>query len=33
MNILENIEGKTIIWSHYTHDVRRIIAEIKKSIW
>ena len=30
MNILENIEGKTIIWSHYTHDVRRIIAEIKK---
>ena len=30
MNILENIEGKTIIWSHYTHDVRRIIEEIKK---
>jgi SNF2 family DNA or RNA helicase len=30
MSILENIEGKTIIWSHYTHDVRRIIAEIKK---
>jgi len=30
MNILENVEGKTIIWSHYTHDVRRIIAEIKK---
>ena len=30
MNILENIEGKTIIWSHYTHDVRRIISEIKK---
>jgi len=30
MNILENIEGKSIIWSHYTHDVRRIIAEIKK---
>ena len=30
MNILENIEGKTIIWSHYTHDVKRIIAEIKK---
>jgi len=30
MNILENVEGKTIIWSHYTHDVRRIIKEIKK---
>ena len=30
MSILENIEGKTIIWSHYTHDVRRIIEEIKK---
>ena len=30
MNILENVEGKTIIWSHYTHDVRRIIEEIKK---
>ena len=30
MSILENIEGKTIIWSHYTHDVERIIKEIKK---
>ena len=30
MNILENIEGKTIIWSHYTYDVKRIIEEIKK---
>ena len=30
MNILENVEGKSIIWSHYTHDVRRIISEIKK---
>ena len=30
MTILENIEGKTIIWSHYTHDVERIIKEIKK---
>jgi SNF2 family DNA or RNA helicase len=30
MNILENVEGKTIIWSHYTHDVRRIIKEIKR---
>ena len=30
MSILENVDGKTIIWSHYTHDVRRIIKEIKK---
>ena len=30
MSILENVEGKTIIWSHYTHDVRRIIKEIKR---
>jgi len=30
MSILENVDGKTIIWSHYTHDVRRIIKEIKR---
>ena len=30
MSILENVEGKSIIWSHYTHDVRRIIKEIKR---
>jgi len=30
MTILENIEGKTIIWSHYKHDVKRILEEIKK---
>ena len=30
MNILENIEGKSIIWSHYTHDVKRIIEKIKQ---
>ena len=30
MNILENIEGKSIIWSHYTHDVKRIIKKIKE---
>ena len=27
---VEGAEGKTIIWSHYTHDVKRIISEIKK---
>ena len=31
MSILENVEGKTIIWSHYTHDVRRIIKEVKRA--
>ena len=30
MDILEKVEGKAIIWSHYTYDVKRIIAEIKK---
>ena len=30
MDILENVEGKAIIWSHYTHDVKRIIKEIQK---
>ena len=30
MSILENVEGKTIIWSHYTHDVKRIITKIKE---
>jgi len=30
MSILENVEGKAIIWSHYTHDVKRIIAKIKE---
>ena len=30
MDILENVEGKAVIWSHYTHDVRRIIEEIKR---
>jgi SNF2 family DNA or RNA helicase len=30
MDILENVHGKAVIWSHYTHDVRRIIDEIKR---
>jgi SNF2 family DNA or RNA helicase len=30
MEILEKVEGKAIIWSHYTHDVKRIIKEIQK---
>jgi SNF2 family DNA or RNA helicase len=30
MDILENVHGKAVIWSHYTHDVKRIIDEIKR---
>ena len=30
MDILENVHGKAVIWSHYTHDVKRIIEEIKR---
>ena len=29
LEILEKVEGKAIIWSHYTHDVKRIIKSIK----
>ena len=31
MEILEEVEGKVIIWSHYTHDIRKISAELKKT--
>jgi SNF2 family DNA or RNA helicase len=30
MDILEEIEGKAVIWSHYQKDVQRLIKEIKK---
>ena len=30
MDILEECTGKAVIWSHYTHDVRRIIDDIKR---
>ena len=29
MDILDNVHNKAVIWSHYTHDVKRIIKEIK----
>ena len=29
MDILDNVHNKAVIWSHYTHDVKRIIEEIK----
>ena len=31
IEILEEVEGKVIIWSHYTHDIRKISAELKKT--
>ena len=30
MEIIDKVEGKAIIWSHYTHDVKRIIKQIQK---
>ena len=30
MDILDEIEGKAVIWSHYQKDVQRLIKEIKK---
>ena len=30
VNILEEVESKVIIWSHYTHDIRKISAELRK---
>ena len=30
MDIISNIEGKVVIWSHYTHDVKRIIEALRK---
>jgi SNF2 family DNA or RNA helicase len=30
INILEEVESKVIIWSHYTHDIRKISTELRK---
>ena len=30
LDVLEEIEGKAIIWAHYQYDVKNIIKEIKK---
>jgi SNF2 family DNA or RNA helicase len=30
MSILDEIEGKAVIWAHYQHDVKNIIKEIQK---
>ena len=30
MSVLEEVEGKAIIWAHYRHDIETIIKEVKK---
>ena len=30
MNVLEEVEGKAIIWANYIHDIENIVKEIKK---
>ena len=30
MNVLEEVEGKAIIWANYIHDIETIVAEIQK---
>jgi len=30
MNVLEETEGKAIIWANYIHDIENIVKEIKK---
>ena len=30
MEVLNEIEGKVVIWAHYQHDVKKIIKEIQK---
>ena len=30
MDVLEEIEGKVVIWAHYQYDVKKIIKEIQK---
>ena len=30
INVLEEVEGKAIIWAHYRHDIETIVKEVKK---
>jgi len=30
MNVLEEVEGKAIIWANYIYDIETIVAEIQK---
>ena len=31
MNLLEEVEGKVIIWANYVEDIKNIVAELKKA--
>ena len=33
MDVLEEIEGKAIIWANYQKDIKNIIKAISKRIW
>jgi SNF2 family DNA or RNA helicase len=33
LSVLEDIEGKAIIWAHYQYDIKNIIKEIEASLW
>ena len=33
MDVLEETEGKAIIWAHYQHDIKNIVKEIEKGPW
>ena len=30
MNVLEEVEGKAVIWAHWRHDIATIVREIEK---
>ena len=30
LNVLDEVEGKVIIWAHYQHDIKKIVEEIEK---
>jgi hypothetical protein len=32
MDVLDEIEGKAIIWAHYRHDIETIVEEVKKNM-
>ena len=33
LDVLEEVEGKAIIWAHYQHDVRNIFKVIRGQVW
>ena len=33
MDVLEEVEGKVIIWANYIYDIEKIVKAIHKKIW